>query len=108
MKPEDMPTSIQTTQIDMAVLLKLQEKYDLVLAENARLKAAMDKYSENEMLCNDTIEQPADLRLALNRASYALFQIKRMVPEEIPKFAADEHSAACAVLDGEQPFKRSE
>jgi len=29
------------------------------LAENARLKAAMDKYSEDEMLCNDTIEQPA-------------------------------------------------
>ena len=27
-----------------------------VLAENARLKAAMD--SEDEMLCNDTIEQP--------------------------------------------------
>jgi len=30
------------------------------VAENARLKAAMDKYSEDEMLCNDTIEQPAD------------------------------------------------
>jgi len=59
MKQEDMPTSIQTTQIDMAVLLKLQEKYDLVLAENARLKAAMDKYSEDEMLCNDTIERCA-------------------------------------------------
>jgi len=28
------------------------------VAENARLKAAMDKYSEDEMLCNDTIEQP--------------------------------------------------
>jgi len=59
MKQEDMPTSIQTTQIDMAVLLKLQEERDLALAENARLKAAMDKYSEDEMLCNDTIEQPA-------------------------------------------------
>ena len=53
-------------------------------------------------------EQPANLRQALDRAAYALFQIKRMVPEEIPKFAADEHSAACAVLDGEQPLKRSE
>ena len=58
MKQEDMPTSIQTTQIDMAVLLKLQEELDLALAENARLKAAMDKYSEDEMLCNETIEQP--------------------------------------------------
>ena len=84
MKPEDTPTAIQTTQIDMAVLYKIQEKYDLVFAENARLREALD------------------------RAAYALFQIKRMVPEEIPKFAADEHSAACAVLDGEQPFKRSE
>jgi hypothetical protein len=43
----------------MAVLLKLQEKYDLAMAENARLKAAMDKYSEDEVLCNETIEQPA-------------------------------------------------
>jgi hypothetical protein len=49
-----------------------------------------------------------DFRQALDRAAYALFQIKRMVPEEIPKFAANEHSAACAVLDCEQPFKRSE
>jgi len=55
---QDMPTSIQTTQIDMAVLLKLQEELDLALAENARLKAALDRDSEDEMLCNDTIEQP--------------------------------------------------
>jgi len=85
----------------------LEQRLALAVAENARLKAALDRYSEDEMLCNDTIEQPADLRQALNRAAYALFQIKRMVPEEIPKFAADEHSAACAVLDCEQPFKRS-
>ena len=50
MKQEDMPTSIQTAQVDMAALIKLQEERDLALAENARLKAAMDRYSEDEML----------------------------------------------------------
>ena len=30
-----------------------------VVAENARLKAALDRYSEDEMLCNDRSEQPA-------------------------------------------------
>jgi hypothetical protein len=33
----------------------VEKKLALVLAENARLKAAMDKYSEDEMLCNETI-----------------------------------------------------
>ena len=32
-----------------------------VVAENARLKAALDRYSEDEMLCNDTIERCAKL-----------------------------------------------
>ena len=55
MKQEDMPTAIQTVQVDIAALLKLQEERDLALAENARLKAAMDKYSEDEMLCDKKI-----------------------------------------------------
>jgi len=50
MKKEDTPTAIQTVQVDIAALLKLQEKYDLVLAENVRLREAMDKYSEDEIL----------------------------------------------------------
>ena len=37
----------------------LRERLALAVAENARLKAAMDKYSEDEMLCNETIEQSA-------------------------------------------------
>ena len=32
MKQEDTPTAIQTTQIDMAVLLKLQKDRDLAVA----------------------------------------------------------------------------
>jgi len=59
MKLEDIPTAIRVVQISMTTLLKLQEKYDLALAENARLKAALDRYSEDEMLCNDRSEQPA-------------------------------------------------
>lgn len=47
-----------------------------------------------------------DLRAALKRAAYALFQIKRMVPEAIVEFARQEHKAACDVLDGEPAPER--
>jgi hypothetical protein len=40
-----------------------------------------------------------DLLTALNRASYALFQMRRMVPEAIKDFADAECKASCAVLD---------
>lgn len=43
----------------------------------------------------------ADLRNALHRAGYALFQIKRIVPEAIHAFASAEHLAVCDVLDAE-------
>ena len=59
MKLEDTPTAIAVVQISMTTLLKLQEERDIALAENARLKAALDRYSEDEMLCNDRSEQPA-------------------------------------------------
>ena len=42
------------------------------------------------------------LRAALNEAAYALFQIKRMVPDAIPQFASAAHEKACAVLDDEK------
>ena len=35
--------------------ISLERRLALALAENARLKAAMDKYSEDEMLCNKKI-----------------------------------------------------
>ena len=38
---------------------------------------------------------------ALDRAAYALFQIKRMVPEAIPEFAAKAHEITCRELDVE-------
>jgi len=38
---------------------KMIQKYADAVAENARLREAMDKYSEDEMLCNDTIERCA-------------------------------------------------
>lgn len=37
--------------------------------------------------------------LALDRAAYALFQIKRMVPEAVPSFASSEHEEACKTLN---------
>jgi hypothetical protein len=43
--------------------------------------------------------------LGLDRAAYALFQIKRMVPEAIHDFAAKSHEKACAILDNEQALK---
>jgi len=55
MKLEDIPTAIEVVQISMTTLLKLQKERDIALAENARLKAAMDKYSEDEMLCDKKI-----------------------------------------------------
>jgi len=75
MKQEDTPTAIQTVQVDMAVLLKLQEKYDLAVAENARLKAAMDKYSEDEMLL---IERCAKICEQVEVEAWAAY--KRRVP----------------------------
>jgi hypothetical protein len=42
------------------------------------------------------------LRAGLDRAAYALFQIKRMKPEAVRAFAEDAHAKACNVLDGEQ------
>lgn len=39
------------------------------------------------------------LRAALNDASYALFQIKRMVPNAIPAFADEACRKACEVLN---------
>jgi len=50
MKQDYVLTSIQVAQVDLTALRKLQEKYDLALAENAMLREAMDKYSEDEML----------------------------------------------------------
>jgi hypothetical protein len=47
------------------------------------------------------------LRKALYDASYALFQIKRMVPEAIPAFARAEYDKACAVLDGDSSPERT-
>lgn len=46
---------------------------------------------------------PTRLREALNRAAYALFQIKRMVdvPQHVSDFVRDEHEQACAVLNDE-------
>ena len=38
-------------------------------------------------------------RLALDRAAYALFQIKRIQPDQIAEFAERSHAEACAVLD---------
>jgi hypothetical protein len=43
-----------------------------------------------------------DLLKALNRAAFALFQIKRMNPDAIREFAANEHAAACSVIDNEE------
>ncbi len=53
----------------------------------------------------DEIEQ---LRTALDRAAYALFQIKRMHADAIPRFASDEHAEACNVLNDEQTSQRQE
>jgi len=55
MKLEDTPTAIGVVQISMTTLLKLQKERDLAVAENARLKAALDRYSEDEMLCDKKI-----------------------------------------------------
>jgi hypothetical protein len=38
---------------------------------------------------------------ALRDAAYALFQIKRMVPEAVRDFAAEAHAKACKVVDNE-------
>ena len=43
----------RNTMADKAI--SLERRLALALAENARLKAAMDKYSEDEMLCNKKI-----------------------------------------------------
>lgn len=48
-------------------------------------------------------ERIQQLRGALNAASFALFQIKRMVSDSIPNFADEAHRKACAVLDGDFP-----
>ena len=37
--------------------------------------------------------------LALDKAAYALFQIKRIQPDQIAEFAERSHAEACAVLD---------
>ena len=58
MKQEDMPTSIQTAQVDMAALIKLQEDYDLALAENARLKTSVAQTREE---CAVIAETAADV-----------------------------------------------
>jgi len=72
---EEHANRIAMLGMDQSVVLlrqyaRLIKTHAEAVAENARLKAALDRYSEDEMLCNDTIEQPADLRQALNRASY--------------------------------------
>lgn len=40
-----------------------------------------------------------ELQEALNRAAYALFQVKRMPFGQIKEFVIKEHEAACRVLD---------
>jgi hypothetical protein len=73
MKLEDMPTPEHDAlfgncndrslgdELCMIYILahSLEQRLALAVAENARLKAAMDKYSEDEMLCNiDAALQP--------------------------------------------------
>ena len=47
-------------------------------------------------------QEVATLKEALNRAAYALFQLKRFVdmPQAATDFCRAEHEAACNVLNG--------
>ena len=39
------------------------------------------------------------LRIGLDKAAYALFEIKRLVPEAVREYASDAHVAACVILN---------
>ena len=58
--------------------------------------ATLSGVGSSDVLCRE--EQ---LRIALDKAAYALFTIKRMAPEAIREFAAKEHAEACKVLNDE-------
>ena len=46
-----------------------------------------------------------ELDAALNAAAYALFQIKRMVPEYVIEHSKKAYDAACVVLNGESTLE---
>ena len=51
----------------------------------------------------DHLSEAETYRKALDRAAYALFQLKRFadMPQAAIDFCREEHAAACAVLDGD-------
>lgn len=65
--------------------------FDIRQSKEEIIAAADRLYAEN-----------ARLRAALDKAAYALFQIKRMTPDAVRQFASDAHVAACESLNHEQ------
>lgn len=57
--------------------------------------------TDNIVGSSDVLCREEQLRIALDKAAYALFAIKRMAPYAIREFAAKEHEEACKVLDDE-------
>jgi len=74
----------------------------LAVVEGDTVEDALIEVAVNRLTVEAQPPEP-QYKDALNRAAYALFQIKRMAPEAIVEFAKAEHEAACKVLDGEPP-----
>jgi len=66
----DWPNGLTGPISDVAHARMLEQRLALALAENARLKAAMDKYSEDEMLLFPSVEDVT--RKALDKHQYII------------------------------------
>jgi len=108
-KTDDMPNSEVLQAVVKAFdsadgeLTEAWERVGKVEARVAELEAALAAEKEisraRQVMAQNYSERAERLAAALDRAAYALFQIKRMTPDYTREFSTTEHEAACAVLN---------